>query len=378
MRVWLVWLAFVPGLAEATPHVGLELGIGRLDERLRLHIQPDLILKSEGQHLHLAVPLEFFPGELSLRRQDWDTAGDFTAILQDLKWRRGKLSASGGKLHLSAGAETVVQQYPIGHHPDRPDSALQFIGQNDRWRGQVALSRHFALASLAYSLWTPRVRQPVQPELALVVAGTDAGPLQPGVDGRLAIDLTLPYHGSDFALAGFASGVLGLGSHQDRQWRVHGGLRGEHRLSPDWLRWRLELRHSPSGLVAQPFDPSLGMLDPLTDLTLGPTGGLGFAAKVQWSDRMRLTFSQDPGLQRAEAVASIHRGKVGRIYLGGGWVGDRSHPFALAEVRWRLQRGATVFARARLLERSVEGGQPKAVTDGMLGISWALALQPGD
>lgn len=378
MRFWLVWLAFIPGLAEATPHVGLELGIGRLDERFRLHIQPDLILKSEDQRLHLALPLEFFPGDVSLRQQDWDTAGDFAAILQGLEWRRDKASVRGGKLHLSSGAETVVQQYPIGHHPNRPDSALQVIGQSDRWRGQLAVSRHFALASLGYSLWRPRARQPVQPELAVVMAGTDASPLLPGVDGRLAIDLTLPYHGAGFALAGFASGVLGLGSHQEDQWRVHGGLRGEHRLAPDWLRWRLEFRHSPSGLVAHPFDPSIGMLDPVTDLTIQTTGGIGFAAKVQWSDRVRFTFAQDPGLQRAEAVASIHRGKVGRVYLGGGWVGDRDHPFLLAEVRWRLQRGATAFARARILERSIDGGKPREIADGMLGISWALALRPGD
>ena len=36
-----------------------------------------------------------------------------------------------------------------------------------------------------------------------------------GTDGRIALDLTLPYHGNGFAIAGYASAVAGIGSDQD-------------------------------------------------------------------------------------------------------------------------------------------------------------------
>ena len=371
-------LLLIPSLAHGTPQVGLEIGVGQLDERLRLHLRPDLILRSEANHLHLSAPIELFPRDLQLRSQDWDSLADFSAILQSLKWRQGGLSLQGGKLHFDAATETVVQRYPIGHHPNRPGSAVSIQGQGRRWRGQLGAASHFVVASLGYSLWQPQKHQPVQPELAVVVAGTHDSPIVGGHDGRVAWDLTLPYHGKGYALAGYASAVAGLGSHQNGTWRVHGGLRGEHRLEPDWLRWRLELRHSPSGLVAQPFDSIFGMLDPLSLVSMTAEPGLGVAARFEWSDRLRLRFDHDPGLQRAEGVISIHRGKTGRFYLGAGWLGVMKNPFLLSECRWRLQKGATLFARVRFLERSIDGGMNKEVLDGMVGISWALALQPGN
>ena len=121
MGFWLGCFLLVPGLAAATPQVGLELGIGRLDERFRVHVRPDLVLISEENHLHLAAPIEFFPHDLSLRVEDWDSLADYTALLQSLRWRQGGLSIRGGKLHLNAAAETVVQHYPIGQHPNRPE-----------------------------------------------------------------------------------------------------------------------------------------------------------------------------------------------------------------------------------------------------------------
>ncbi len=374
---WLGWILLLPNLAAATPQVGLEVGIGRLDDRLRVHVRPDFRLLAEHHLLHLAAPIEFFPSDVSLRTQDWDSLTDYTALLQALNWQWGALKVRGGKLHLSTASETVVQRYPIGHHPNRPGSAISIRFQSHRWRSHLGLAHHFALASLGYSLWRPKSQQPVQPELALSLAVTDDSPITMGTDGRIALDLTLPYHGNGFAIAGYASAVAGIGSDQDGEWRVHGGLRGEHRLDPHWLRWRLELRHSPTGLVAQPFDSIFGMLEPKSRAVITPNSGLGFAAQLQWSDRLRIRFAQDPGLQRAEALATIHRGKIVRLYFGTGWMGEMEHPFLLSECRWSIQKGATLFARARFLERSIDGVVVRGVLDGMIGVSWALALQPG-
>ena len=120
------------------------------------------------------------------------------------------------------------------------------------------------------------------------------------------------------------------------------------------------------------------MLEPQSLASIRPEAGLGVSGRLEWGDRLRVRFAHDPGLQRAEAIANIHRGKTGRFYLGAGWIGDFQYPFVLTEFRWRLQKGATLFARARFLERSVEGASPQKVLDGMLGVSWALALQPGN
>ena len=58
---WLGWILLLPNLAAATPQVGLEVGIGRLDDRLRVHVRPDFRLLSEHHLLHLAAPIESFP-----------------------------------------------------------------------------------------------------------------------------------------------------------------------------------------------------------------------------------------------------------------------------------------------------------------------------
>jgi len=136
--------------------------------------------------------------------------------------------------------------------------------------------------------------------------------------------------------------------------------------------------------MAQPFDAAMGLLDPEADtiaVRKEAMAGLGFAGRLEWSDRFRFAFAQDPEVQRLEAVISVHRDKTGRFYLGCGWVsfaGLDNWPFLLGEVRWRLQKGATAFARARALERSINGGGQRLVSDGMLGISWALALRRGN
>ena len=89
-----------------------------------------------------------------------------------------------------------------------------------------------------------------------------------------------------------------------------------------------------------------------------------------------LNFAQDPGLQRAEALATIHRGKIVRLYFGTGWMGEMEHPFLLSECRW-VSRRAQRSLQSSVLERSIDGVVVRGVLDGMIGVSWALALQPG-
>ena len=70
-------------------------------------------------------------------------------------------------------------------------------------------------------------RHLTRPARAGAVLGSyDDSLITMGTDGRIALDLTLPYHGNGFAIAGYASAVAGIGSDQDGEWRVHGGFTG--------------------------------------------------------------------------------------------------------------------------------------------------------
>lgn len=378
MAKWLAVLGLLSSaVAMAETEVGLEAGVGLLDQRFRLHVQPDLLLVQGEQRLHLAAPIEFLSG-LKLRRSDWDEPSDYTALLQSLRYRRQGLELDGGKLALSAGAGTVLHHYHVGHHPDRPGSAVQVKLVRARWRTQLALAPQLAAATASFSLWKPARDQALQPELTVVLAGTDESPWHSGMDGRAAVDLTLPFYRSNYTVAGFLSSVMALGSHQDGQWRLHGGLMAEHLVGARWLRWRLEARQSPTGLVATPFDFNLSLLPPTQTLNSLPGPGIGLMASVSLSRAFSLRFAQDPGLQRAEFLAHIQDGKRRRVYLGLGWLGAVEIPFALAEIRWRLQRGATVFARGRLLHRKLGSADESSVVDCLAGISWALTIRRGD
>ena len=70
---WLGWILLLPNLAAATPQVGLEVGIGRLDDRLRVHVRPDFRLPFKSiTCCTLLHSIEFlFSSDVSLRTQDW-------------------------------------------------------------------------------------------------------------------------------------------------------------------------------------------------------------------------------------------------------------------------------------------------------------------
>ena len=73
--------------AGLTVQPGLGLGVGYLDQSAGLELRLELAMSDKDWNLRLAAPLRgLMVPEFRFRHADWDELGDYSALVESLKW----------------------------------------------------------------------------------------------------------------------------------------------------------------------------------------------------------------------------------------------------------------------------------------------------
>jgi hypothetical protein len=382
-------------LASMQVQPGVGLGLGYLDQSLGVELRAELTLLDKGWSLRLAAPIRALYDTASgfrLRGEDWDEAGDYSALLESLQLGNEQRGLRGGRLLLSAGHGSVIDGYRAGGHPDQPAAGLAGHWRTARVDAQVAVDRisdpglvfghaRYALRPLlATSTWLP------SSALTLAVDPRPAAPQSQGVDGRIALDVESLWRWRDHRLGLYADGVLGLGPQWAWRQRLHSGLLAVWRERNWRLGLRAEVRRSADGLPAGPYDNLYalfryeeGFVRPAASDALG--WGVQLTAQRDQHLGFTLRWAQDPygddSMQRVEARARWSWQQRGAVYLAGGYWETGNEPpswYAQSEGRLSVAKGLAAWLRLRRMRRSI-AGQEQAVVDVLVGLSGALSVR---
>ncbi len=379
--------------AGLTVQPGLGLGVGYLDQSAGLELRAELTLSDTDWNLRLAAPFRaLMTPELRFRDADWDELGDYSALVESLKWGDDEFMVRGGRLVFLAGHGSIVDGYRAGGHPDHPAAGLSATWRSARVASEVALDRitdpglifghlRYALKYLdKTSLWIPSLG------LTLAMDPHPAEPQTTGLDGRVGVDLESLWRLRDHRVGVYVDGVMGLGPAWAYRHRFHAGFLATW-FERNWrLSARLEGRRSADGLPAGPYD-NLYALFRHEQYFVRPAASdaLGFGAQValnhQRGHSMTLRLARDPygdeSMSRAEGRLSWAVSKRGVLYAAAGrWETGREPPswYAQGEGRMRVTKGLAAWLKLRRMRRVINNAE-EAVVDVMIGLSGALAIR---
>jgi len=382
-------------LASISAQPGLGLGIGYLDGAAGVELRAELGLTGEVFQLKLAAPLRglFLPDEgLSFRSSDWDELGDYSALLESLRVGDARLGLRGGRLLLTAGHGTVVDDYRAGGHPDHPAAGLSGHWRSKRYSGLIAMDRisdpGLIFGTLRVALKNLEETSVWVPSSAITIAADPrpAAPQSRGLDGRIAIDLESLWRFSGYQVGLYTDGVMGLGPQWAYRSRLHGGLMANWQEGKWLVGLRAEGRRSGDGLPAGPYD-NLYALFRYEEGFVRPAASdaLGFGLSLKLQQRalgdLTLRFASDPhgdeAMQRIETMLRATVDKKAAVYLAAGtWETGREPPswYAQGEGRMALGSGLAGWLRLRRMRRQIDGNE-RAVVDLLVGLSAAISVR---
>jgi hypothetical protein len=386
--------SFLLALLAASPaalDLGIGLGAGVLDHRFGLSLTPDLAWRSGDDSVRLGAPIYalLVEGEgLRLRTSDWDEIGEFSALLEELTVRRPGWQLRGGRISLSAGHGTVVNNYRAGSHPDHRASGLALQAKSPRLLVDVGLDRvtdpRLFVGELRHRFFAENERSNWLPDIGVglafdpAAAGTGVG------DGRLVLGVSSPWRvGKTARLGVHLDGVLGLGGTSFRRTRWHARGFADSRFG-DWKAGLdAELRGSADGLAPEPFDAhyALYRYDPAY-VRPDYAPGLGWRVSATVERRelgwVYLALRRDPGLSGdpvdgLDAALSVQHKARWSSHWSAGYRPGHAGWFALGEGRYVVLPGLTAWLSVRRLRRTLEGASVTAV-DALVGLTLATRI----